>query len=296
MRSRLVNVLVGSGLAAAGAAFPAHASAPVKAGSIRFSISLSTDRLQYGSNATLYIRMQTGAHGQTAGIGLNSSAWPDRNVLGSPIALGRPRISGPGQITGSWAASGGGYGHMPLCVRGPLDNGFGGPSVSLPANSVSVLAYSVRLAAPPWPGLRATVAVSAYVPAMGHASRAYQLGSRRLRTVGHTGVRISLAAHGARVNRSGDVVVQHDTHVLITGQTAPRIPGARLRIFADTYRTQGSHLTRLSIGSAVSSGDGSFDIRWLPPSTGTYMIVAHLHHPGPSYLPDRGCDLSIAVR
>ena len=295
MRSYLLVASVGSALAVMAAAFPAHASAPVTAGSIRFSLRLSSHRLGYGSEVVLYIRMQTGARGQTAGVGLSASGWPERNVLGSAITFRGQRISGAGRITGGFGVSGGGYAAGPLCVRGTLQTGGGGPQVSLPPHSVTVLSYRVRLAAPPWPGLRPTVGAWAYVPAMGNGARAYRLGSLRLRTVGQTGVKISLTAKRGitRVNRYGGAVVHHGAKVQIAGRTDPPIAGANLAILAETGESP--HVTRTTIGSVMTSSDGSFHIWWRPPHRGGYMVLARLSHPGPSYLPDRACDLSLIV-
>ncbi len=297
--SHVLAVCLGSAVAAAAATLPAQASPPTTVRGIRFSIKLSTHRLSFGgAQALLSIRMQTGAHSQTAGIGLDSSNWPDRNVLGSPIAFGGPEISGAGRITGGFSTDGGGRGgRIPFCSRGPVNTGGGGQRVSLPPHSVTVISYPLRLSAPAWPGLRPTVGVWAYIPAMGHGARTYELGSRRLSTVGQSGIRISLSASRGitRVNRSGDSVAHHGARVLISGTTDPSIAGARLLISANIFRTQGPHETRVRIGSAVSASDGSFHIWWRVPRAGLYMVVAHLRHPGPDYLPDRGCDLSILV-
>lgn len=186
----------------------------------------------------------------------------------------------------------------PRCVRGPLEPGGGGQRVSLPPNSVTVLSYPVRLAAPPWPGVRPTAGVWAYVPAQDPGARAYQLGSRRLRAVGQSGVRISLAVKRGevRVNRSGAAVVRHGANVLIAGTTDPPVARARVWMSAKTSTRDGEHVKRIAIGSAVTSSDGSFQISWRPPHRRGYLLFARLPHPGGGYLPDRGCDLSLNVR
>jgi hypothetical protein len=286
-------------LAALAITLPAQASAPRSAGGVRFSISLSRNRLSYrGAPAILSIRMRTSARGQTAGIGLNASGWPDRNVIGSPVDFGAASISGAGKITGGFATSGGGFGAGPHCVRGPLEPGGGGQVVSLPPNSVTVLSYPVHFAAPPWPQVRPRVGVWAYVPANGAGARAYQLGSRRLRAAGRTGVRISLSVkRGAvRVNRYGQAVIPQGANVLIAGSTDPAVPGARVWIAAKTGARHPQHVKRIAIGSARTSSDGSFQIWWRPPHRQGYLLVARLPHPAAAHLPDRGCDLSLDVR
>lgn len=291
-------VCAGAVLAGLAATLPAQASPPRTAGGVRFSIRLSTHRLRYrGAPAILSIRMQTGAQSQTAGIGLNASNWPDRNVIGSPIDFGGASISGAGMITGGFGNGGGDLGAGPHCLRGPLEPGGGGQVVSLPANSVTVISYPVRLTAPPWPGIRPTVGVWAYVPASGRGARAYQLGSRRLRTVGRTGERISLSVKRGEVreDRAGQPVVRRGAHVLIAGTTDPSVAGARVWLTAKTGTHDGEHVKRVAIGSAKTSSDGSFQIWWRPHRRG-YMIFARLPHAGAGLLADRGCDLSLDVR
>lgn len=294
IRGYLLATSVGSAVAVVAATLPAYASPGKTAGSIRFSLRLSSHRLRYGSEVVLSIRMQTGTHGQTAGVGLSASNWPQRDVYGSAVAFGGQRISGAGSITGGFGTSPGGYAAGPMCVRGPLQTGDGGPVVSLPPHSVTVLSYKVRLADPPWPGMRPTVGAWAYVPAMGRGARAYNLGAIRARAVGQTGVRISLSVtHGAGHPHGGwGPVARKGKSVLIDGGTDPALAGARVVLSAATY---GRHQTRVAIGSTRTSGD-AFQISWRAPRRGRYMVIARVSHPGGHHLPDRGCDLKLTVR
>jgi hypothetical protein len=267
---------------------------------VRFSIAITGHRLRYrGVAVVLAIRMRTGASARSAGVGLTQSGWPDRRVLGSPLAFTRPRVAGAGRITSGFGPGGGGLPHVPICSRGTFVDGPGGVDVSLPANSVTTLRYRVRLAAPPWPGLRATVGAYAYVPAVGQGIPARTLGTRRLTTVGPTGVRISLfAAHGT-IHRRGisDPIVPRGRQVLIAGTTQPRISHERVRIAAEAYI--GRHAERLrdiEIGARMTASDGRFAIRWRPSQPGTYMVTARLSHSGDGDLADRGCDLSLIAR
>ncbi len=231
-------------------------------------------------------------------MGLTPSGWPDHRVLGSPLAVTGPRIAGAGRITSGFGSSGGGLPHVPICSRGTFVEGARGVDVSLPANSVTTLRYRVRLSAPPWPGLTATVGAYAYVPAVGQGIAARRLGIRRLITVGRTGIRISLGAHGT-VRRHGisDPIVPRGRQVLIAGTTQPRVGHARVRIAAEAYI--GRHADRLrdiEIGARTTASDGGFAIRWRPSQPGTYMVTAQLSHPGDGDFADRGCDLSVIAR
>jgi hypothetical protein len=277
------------GVAAAGSPSP-----------VRFSLGISGHRLRYrGEAVVLSIRMRTGASARSAGVGLTQSAWPDRRVLGSPLAFTGPRVAGAGKITSGFGSGAGGLPHIPICLRGTFVDGAGGVRVSLPANSVTTLRYRVRLAAPPWPGLRATAGAYAYVPAVGQGIPARTLGTRRLTTVGPTGVRIALfAAHGT-IHRDGipDPIVPRSGQVLIVGTTQPHISHKRVQIAAEAYIGQhAERLRHIEIGARTTASDGRFRIWWHPPQPGTYMVTAELSHPGDGDFADRGCDLSLMAR
>jgi hypothetical protein len=266
---------------------------------VRFSIGISGHRLRYrGAAVVLAIRIRTGGSPGSAGVGLTQSGWPDHRVLGSSLAVTGPRIVGAGRITSGFGSSGGGLPHVPICSRGTFVEGARGVDVSLPANSLTTLRYRVRLAAPPWPGLTATVGGYAYVPAVGQGIPARTLGARRVTTVGPTGVRISLGAHGT-IRRHGisDPIVPRGRQVLIAGTTQPRISHERVRIAAEAYI--GRHAERLrdiEIGARTTASDGRFQIWWHPSPPGTYMVTAQLSHAGDGDFADRGCDLSLTAR
>ena len=290
VRRYLLVVCVGAALAGIAVTSPARASAPTAGASVRFSMTLSPDRLRYrGRPALVSIRLRTGAGGERAGVGLTASGWPDVNVLGSPIAIGRPWISGAGRITGGFASGGGGFpGGVPLCVRGTLPGAGGGEDVLLPPETVTVLNYRVRLAAPPWPGFKPTVDAFVHVPAIDPGASAHRSGSLRLRTIGRTGVRISLSLTRGATHAGSDPypVVRRGVNVLIAGRTNPPLRGVRLEVTANSYHRSHArlHETRITIGPAATSSDGTFAISWHPTRHGIYMITAQLRHPGRRYL------------
>ena len=204
------------------------------------------------------------------------------------------------RITGGFASGGGGFpGGVPLCVRGTLPGAGGGEDVLLPPETVTVLNYRVRLAAPPWPGFKPTVDAFVHVPAIDPGASAHRSGSLRLRTIGRTGVRISLSLTRGATHAGSDPypVVRRGVNVLIAGRTNPPLRGVRLEVTANSYHRSHArlHETRITIGSAATSSDGTFAISWHPTRHGIYMITAQLRHPGRRYLADSGCDLTLSV-
>ena len=99
--------------------------------------------------ATLTLRTQTKA--QTVAAGLQPSLWQDRLMVGSPLRTFDRRIVGPGRVTGSYAAGGGGsFLGASACVRGGPQSTGGGIDLLLPARSTTRISWRVALAAPPW--------------------------------------------------------------------------------------------------------------------------------------------------
>ncbi len=278
-------------------------AAIVTAGPITFSMRLSSLRLSVRRRpVVLSIRMQTAGTSGTAGIGLVASRWPDPAVFGIPLALGSPRISGPGMITGGFASGGISLpGGVPLCFRGADSPDGGGVEVSLPANTTSTLTYTVGYAAAPWPQLRPTVGAFAYVPAVSNTgSPATSLGTVHLLTAGRYGLRISLSAPNAVRLGANDLArrVHRGGTVTIVGKTAPLLPDALVKVVADYYahpNLDHGHRQEL-IGTARTNRAGIFHVGWRPRRNGDYLIVATPIATRPKPNGDSGCDLTLAVR
>jgi hypothetical protein len=272
------------------------------AGPIAFSLRVSASRLGFaGRPVSLSIRMQTAGMPATAGIGLVTSGWPDPGVVGAPLAFGSPRLSGPGKITSGFASSGGDLaGGAPFCQRGAYSPDGGGVDVSLPADTVTTLSYTVRYAAAPWPGMTPTMAAFAYVPAVNPGGSARSLGSVRLRTVGRVGLRISLSAlHVSRpVPHTIIPRMRHGQLTTIVGRIAPLVRNALVRVVAESYPhpARSDRLRRTLIGTAVTNDAGAFRINWRPRFAGAYMISAAPTRTQTNTPGDVGCDLTLDVR
>jgi hypothetical protein len=165
---------------------------------IRFSLHLSSHRIVFrGPSVVFAVRMQTGGSSETAGIGLTEAGWPNRAVSGSPIAISHEALSWPGRITSGFASSAASVNpFVLLCSRGADRIDGGGVDVSLPADSTSTLTYTVRLAAPTWPGMEPAIGAYAYIPPVDPTGSGVtrELGTERLIPAGTTGIRVVLSA------------------------------------------------------------------------------------------------------
>lgn len=282
-------------VAAGGAVRPARA----RPASPAFSVSLSAGSLRYGGGPplTLTIQVRAGGSPETAGIGVDQSIWPDPAVIGSPLKLTGPTISGAGALTGHFVSSGAAFGG-PICERGTFIDGDGGVDLALPASSVTTLTYRVVLAAPSWPGVVPTLAPFAYVPAVGQDIPVRPLGQVRVPTAGPTGVRITLTAAGATPpsEPGAAFVVRAERPVTILGTTTPPIRRALVRVTAGRFDRDATIPVRTPIGTAVTDQRGGFRLRWSSPYPSTYQITASIPHPGRDLFPDRGCDLTLTAR
>lgn len=267
---------------------------------ITFSLRVSGRHPVFdGRTSVLSVRIRASGSTQTAGIGLTESGWPDRWVSGSPIAVSGETLTGPGRIIGHFASGGGTVdSYAALCPRGANLIDGGGVDVSLPANTTSVLSYRVRIAAPVWPGMRPTIGAYAYVPATsptgGGVTRA--LGSQRLIPGGTPGIRVVLAAVGARRGSRGSPasVPLHRT-VVIDGSTRPSVAGAEIRLTAKSYRQRTFTIATRRISSTRTDRYGRFRVEWTPETPTTYLITAELRSSPSTYRPGRGC-LALTAR
>lgn len=286
-------VAAGGAVAAAGGAVAGAGSAGSPSEPVRFGVSVSAHRLRYGRPAVvLSVTMRTGGSAETVALGLTESGWPDRQVYGAPLAAGPPRVRGAGRITGGFAAAGASA--PGLCFRGasPDDSGI---TLSLPADTLTTVNYRVRLAAPPWPGIRPTIGAYVSVPAVNPGGAWRDIGRVALTPVGRTGVRISL--RGSRAV-GASVVVGRGRPLLITGTTRPAIAHASVRIVAARYASQTPawRPRRVVVGTVSTTSAGTFAVVWRPPARGVYLITASLLRSGATYLADSGCDLTLTAR
>ncbi len=265
---------------------------------IAFSLHLSGQHLAYGGRSEVFsVRMSTRGSGETAGVGLTQSGWPDPGVGGSPLVVSHETLSGAGRVTGHFAS--GGAASTLLCSRGAAPPDGGGVDVSLPPNSTTSLSYTVRLAAPPWPGMRPTIGAYAYLPATDTTGggTARQLGVKQLIPAGVTGDHVTLSDSHARGRpRPGHVPsVAARRAVLISGRTDPSLANVRVLLSAQPYLPAGlGPLTGL--GNLRTNSRGRFALQWHPNRPRTYMITAELPHPSAPMLPERSCDLTISTR
>ena len=262
-----------------------------------FSLSASKRPLSYrGEPQTLRIRVRTGFGQQAVAVAVTEGSWPDPGVIGSPLKVTGPAISGAGRIARNFVSSGVGFPAGPQCDRGTVIDGVEGVVLTLPSHSVTTLTYRITLAAPPWPGLAPTVAAVAYLPDSNDAPLR-SLGPVRLFTGGPTGVRIALTAPGASLPAHPDApLTVHDRQrVVIHGTTMPPLLHGVVHIGIERYRRDANHSADLPIGTAITDARGQFSLNWRDPTPGTYRITASIPHPGHGLLPDHGCDLALTV-
>ena len=276
-------------------AAPAASASPV---SIRGSESSHALRY-HGAPVTATLTLRTAATAQTVAVGLQPSVWQDRLMVGSPLRTFDRQISGPGRVTGGYAAGGGT--DLPgasACVRGGPEYAGSGIDLLLPAQSTTRISWRVALAAAPWVPeftfLGWDIAIPAIASNPADINRYFTYVPFRI--VGPTGVDIRLTAStGTHPAAPGAAlpypVVREGRPVRITGVTRPRVAHTRIRIgYAATTGHQ--HGT---IGTARTNTNGQFEITWRPRTTGTYTITSALPHPPAGLLPDHNCDLALTV-
>lgn len=290
-------------LAAGGMALARNAGG--KSRPISFRLSESRHVLAYGGQyATLSVHMHTGSSAETVAIMSEVSGWPDPGVIGSPLELRAERVSGRGRIGIRFVSS---CCAVPAyaCARGGPPPQGGGVDLSLPADSATILSYTVKLAAPPWPSLAMSIGVTASIPAVSSdpaAIRHYQVGAARFTASGPTGVRIILSAArgspGLAPPESPFTVAQDHT-LIIVSRTRPELRHQPIQLGyqrVDVGLRLGATTLRGRIGVAMTDGTGAFRIAWRPTRRGIYVIIAKYRHPRPGLLADQSCDLAVAVR
>jgi hypothetical protein len=231
--------------------------------------------------------MTTGASAEKVSIGSHAS-WPDRFVVGAPLLMTNERFVGSGAITGHYITTG--TVSAVGCRRGAPSADGSGVTLSLAANSTSVLTYELRLAAPPWPGTDYDPQFSAAV-----AGASYRLNTPPISVTKPSGVRISLSARSPQHRESAGVLyVRRGDLVLISGTTDPVL--ARERIFLGyTARFPASSRERTgSIGVVRTDAHGRFTRKWRP-RAGIYTIRATHRRSTPGMLADSNCDLGISA-
>ncbi len=262
--------------------------------------SQSSRALRYlGAAVTATLTLRTQAVAQTVAVGLQPSVWQDRLMVGSPLRTFDRQISGPGRVTGSYAAGGGtSLPGASACVRGGPQSTGSGIDLSLPARSTTRISWRVALAAPPWVPeftfLGWDVAIPATAPNPARINR--YMTYVPFRIAGPTGVNIRLSAGaGAHPAAHGDLlpypVVRARHDVRVTGTTLPRVAHARIRI---GYAATTGHRHGV-IGIARTDDRGQFAVTWRPRMTGTYTITSTLPHPPAGLVPDHNCDLALTV-
>jgi hypothetical protein len=191
---------------------------------VRFSLALSSHRLGPGGTPVyVIITIRTGESAQTVGLGLNESGWPSREVVGSPVAFSEEHVWGGGVVTGHFAAAGVGYARF-TCFRGTWLDG-GGVDLRLPPRSTTHVAYRLGIAAPPWPGMRATISAYAYVPAVGSGATR-TIPGQTLTFTRPSGVNIHLSARAAtRIGAGRAIAITASTVPFATARIARPGPG-----------------------------------------------------------------------
>ncbi len=251
----------------------------------------------HGPAVTATLSLRTQATAQTVAVGLQPSLWQDRLMIGSPLRTLDRKIVGPGRITGSYAAGGGGsFVGAAACVRGGPQSTGGGIDLLLPARTTTRITWRVALAAPPWVPEFTFLGWDVAIPAT--ASDPSQINRFMtyvpFRIAGPTGVDIRLSA--GKGTRPGHgvapyPVVRAGHDVQITGVTRPQVRHARIHV---GYSSTTGH-RHGTIGTVRTDDHGRFAITWRPRAIGIYTITSALPDPPAGLLPDHNCDLALTV-
>ncbi len=139
----LVVLLLGGGVSRA-----AVPSVTVTATASRHALHYP-DRLSF----TVAVHITTGAAASVVFINADGPAWPDPNVIGSPIGYGYPAsLHGPGEL-GFYQGDPSPVDLAgPRCTRGDIGNGSEGWSINLPADSTTTLVLAAGAFGKRWPG------------------------------------------------------------------------------------------------------------------------------------------------
>ncbi|MEA2273966.1 MAG: hypothetical protein QOI98_2674 [Solirubrobacteraceae bacterium] len=243
---------------------------------------------------TVSIQIETFDGARSIAIESAGPAWPDRDVVGSPLAYGSPRLEGPGELVSF--AHGGGVFSSTACFRGQLV-GSGGVTLTLPADTRTTLRIPVRLAAPPWRGTDYAPRFMAVFPYDGSQARPDVLRFRApaFRVIGARGLRIRLASD---LPRGRDRLVRVAAHerVRLIGTTDPVVRHARLWIGYRRPSNTGGRARSATIARVRTDGRGRFSLTWSPPRRGDYQLAANYASTQGSLVSDRTCALAVRAR
>lgn len=247
-------------------------SGPVNADQLPFSVSVqaSPTTINYPAQRSFVLTYAITTGGQPATVSLSedTGSWRVSRVSGWPLAYGMATLNGPGTLRQGSTVADFAAG---ACVRGS-DQPSGQLSVDVPASATVMVTQPVRIAAPPWPGMRVTPRVS--VSPSG-ASAGIPLTVPAFTLAGKRGVHIRLFA---RRNGSGAVV--------ISGDTNPVVRRGLFRVVARNVRTGRTVL----VGPVRTGRRGRFVIGpWRLPGGGPFQFFASYNHPRRGLVGDRGC-------
>jgi hypothetical protein len=231
------------------------------------------------SHATLRFRVTARGRGGTLRFVERVPRWPERTVFGSPLAFGQPRLHGAGRLGVTAGQPDFAFG---ACVRGGAGPQVQGMDLRLRAHDTTTIVQRVRLTRRAWPGTRYRPRVTAY-----WHGRPRRLAIPRLRVHPRRGVHIRLTSDPPLDQSKFSPRLPAGRSVVVGGSTDPVLRRATIRLEAVRPAAPA-----LSLGDAVTDGQGRFALApWQPPP-GDYMVVAR--HAG--RLADSACDLHFSVR
>lgn len=293
MLALMLVVLIGSGVSRA--AVPA----------VTITATASPQALHYPERLsfTVAVQITTGAAASVVFIGTGGPAWPDLNVIGSPIGYGYPAsLQGPGGLGFFQADPGPVELAGPRCTRGDLGNGGEGWTVHLPADTTTTLVLAARAFGKPWPGTDYTpVLEQAHFEVYGPGP--HNVGPLSVRAAipvppitmsGPSGVHITLATRPApRHTGLLNANLKVGRRVTIFGRTSPIVRNAPIKLQALLIEHPGlSQSTRLiTLGTVRTGAHGRFHRSWTPPRVARYQLLARYDKPVAPLLRDSSCDL-----
>ena len=240
-----------------------------------FTISVrgSPSTISYPAQASyvLSYTIRTTDQPATVFISQDAGSWRAAGVLGWPLEYGHATLEGDGTLKPTPR----GVIEFPIdaCLRGVSSTG-ARVEVDLPASATATLLQPVRIAAAPWPGMRATprILVSASSGSMGTP-----LAAPHIRLTGNSGVRIRLHA-----------ILPKRHVVVIHGTTDPVVARGLIRVIAHNYGIgPGPDLT---LPTTRTDRYGRFRTRrWHFPASGAFQFFARYSHPRRGLLADSGC-------
>jgi hypothetical protein len=222
--------------------------------------------------------------------------WREKHVFGSPLALGIPRLAGPGRLTGAYQDTHYVFG---VCSRGSGETSQRWLRIELSPGAHTTLVQPVRLTRAPWPVASYRVRTDMSIP--GHAGRT-PLRMPAVNVRGPFGVHIRLRTRpDLRQGRFGPdgPFVAPSSPIAITGTTAPRVADAPIRLIEYRQADDGDlTAARKRLATVRTDRRGHLRARIPgPKQDGTYLVEARYRSAANSpALSDSNCDLHFTVR